>query len=114
MRIVDADKIRQELNPNDWGTPDERWRPEREFGELIDSAPTVDPWYYPHKGEYPPMVAELPTSNPVIVFLRSYDDTGKSTKVYGIDRWCEALRKWDKYKSSPIAWMPFPEPPKEE
>lgn len=53
MRLIDADKLRQRLNPDDWDTPDERWRPEREFGELIDQSPTVDLWHYPSKGEYP-------------------------------------------------------------
>lgn len=28
--------------PEEWGTPDERWRPESEFGEFIKALPKAD------------------------------------------------------------------------
>ena len=106
MRLIDADKLRQRLNPDDWGTPDERWRPEREFGELIDNAPTVDQWHYPSKGELPPKwgfyLVTLEYSDKRFVTLAS---------------WHELERKWHGFNGdwyNPIAWMPLLEPPKEE
>ena len=74
MRLIDADKLRQRLNPDDWGTPDEQWRPEREFGELIDYAPTVDLWHYPSKGEYPLENVLVLMKIPGCYVLGWYDD----------------------------------------
>lgn len=58
MRLIDADAlvIMLGLKPDEWNTPDERWRPESEFGMWIINAPTIEPkrgqWYitdaYPH------------------------------------------------------------------
>lgn len=41
-RYVNAEKIEQFLHREDWQTPDERWRPESEFGAFIDSLPDED------------------------------------------------------------------------
>lgn len=45
MRLIDADAlvIMLGLKPDEWGTPDERWRPESEFGLWIINAPTIEP-----------------------------------------------------------------------
>lgn len=45
MRCIDADAlvIMLGLKPDEWGTPDERWRPESEFGLRIINAPTIEP-----------------------------------------------------------------------
>ena len=46
MRLIDADKLRNAwTNEEDFGTPDERWRPESEFARIIDAQPTVDKIY---------------------------------------------------------------------
>ena len=43
--------------PEEWGTPDERWRPESEFGEFINALPAADvkpvvkgKWKYRNEG----------------------------------------------------------------
>lgn len=41
-RYIDADQIEKYVTREDHGTPDERWRPEREFCAIIDSIPTAD------------------------------------------------------------------------
>lgn len=41
-RFIDADKIEPFLHRNEWGTPDECWRPESEFGKFIDVLSTAD------------------------------------------------------------------------
>lgn len=45
MRLIDADAlvIMLGLKPDEWNTPDERWRPESEFGLWIINAPTAEP-----------------------------------------------------------------------
>lgn len=32
MRLIDADALEKYMKRDEWGTPDERWRPESEFG----------------------------------------------------------------------------------
>lgn len=71
-------------------------------------------WHYPSKGEYPPVGEFDATSHLVLVFWWNTDCNGKKAKVYGLDRWCEQHKEWDSYPQHPIAWMPLPEPPKEE
>lgn len=44
MRLIDADALEKWMKRDDWGTPDERWRPESEFGAIIDAQPTVGEW----------------------------------------------------------------------
>lgn len=43
MRLIDADALLKALrvNEDEWGTPDETWKPEREYGEAIKIAPTI-------------------------------------------------------------------------
>lgn len=41
-RYIDADQIEKYVTREDHGTPDERWRPEREFCAIIDSIPAAD------------------------------------------------------------------------
>ena len=43
MDLIDRDELKKVLNikPEDWNTPDERWRPESEFGKAIDAMPTI-------------------------------------------------------------------------
>lgn len=41
-RFIDADKLEQFLHPDEWGTPDECWRPESEFGKIVRYIPTAD------------------------------------------------------------------------
>ena len=41
-RYIDANKIEPFLHRDEWGTPDETWRPEHEFGNFIDAIHTAD------------------------------------------------------------------------
>ena len=41
-KYIDADKIERFIRRDEWQTPDERWRPESEFGAFIDALPAED------------------------------------------------------------------------
>ena len=44
---IDAEKLKRCLHQEDFGTPDERWRPESEFASLVDAQPdTNNEWIY--------------------------------------------------------------------
>ncbi|MBQ7124915.1 MAG: hypothetical protein IJP16_05005 [Clostridia bacterium] len=46
-RYIDAEKLKQDLHQEDFGTPDERWRPESEFAILVDAQPDANNgWIY--------------------------------------------------------------------
>ena len=39
---IEREAARAWLHEEDFGTPDERWRPESEFGALVDALPAAD------------------------------------------------------------------------
>ena len=41
-RYIDAEKLERFFKRDEWNTPDERWRPESEFGRFVDCVPTED------------------------------------------------------------------------
>lgn len=41
-RYIDKEKLERFFNRYEWGTCDERWRPESEFGKFVDAIPTAD------------------------------------------------------------------------
>lgn len=41
-RYIDADVLMKLLHTDDFGTPDERWKPESEFARMIEATPTAD------------------------------------------------------------------------
>lgn len=41
-KYIDADLIEPFIKREEWNTPDERWRPESEFGRFIDAIPPAD------------------------------------------------------------------------
>lgn len=45
MRLINAEDviIRLHVDPEEWGTPDERWRPEHEYAMAIMTSPEIDP-----------------------------------------------------------------------
>lgn len=49
-RYIDAEKLERFFKRDEWGTPDERWRPESEFGRFVDTVPTEDvaPFVHAH------------------------------------------------------------------
>ncbi len=42
--------------PEEWGTPDERWRPESEYGAMLEALPAAEP----RKGKWTPCSEKLP------------------------------------------------------
>lgn len=41
--LINREDALRFTNPEDWGTPDERWRPESEYGRYIQSLPPAEP-----------------------------------------------------------------------
>lgn len=41
-KYINAEKLKLFLHPENFGTPDEQWRPESEWAALIDAIPTED------------------------------------------------------------------------
>lgn len=41
-RYIDAEKLKAHLHREDFYTPDERWKPESEFANMIEATPTAD------------------------------------------------------------------------
>ena len=41
-RYIDKEKLERFFNRYEWGTCDERWMPESEFGKFVDAIPTAD------------------------------------------------------------------------
>lgn len=39
---IKREDVMKLFKPEEWGTPDERWRPESEFGLLINTIPSAD------------------------------------------------------------------------
>lgn len=50
MRTIDADELKKMFPDKGEGA----WTYNITAKAYIDAAPTVDPWHYPSKGEYPP------------------------------------------------------------
>lgn len=96
--------------PEDWGTPDERWRPESEYGKFIESLPPADQW--------------IPCSERLPKEKKTYwvcTDTGYQCEcrftdnVYGLGVGALGWKVFDIPRfSRVIAWMELPEPYKEE
>lgn len=96
MRKINADELEKWMDRDDWGSPDERWRPESEFGAIIDAQPTVDGWIsvderLPEKGV-----------KVLICWDTGYVNIGDRFLI------CQYLN--DKEITH---WMPLPEPPEE-
>ena len=45
MRLINAEEVimRLRVDPEEWGTPDESWLPEREYAMAIMTSPEIDP-----------------------------------------------------------------------
>lgn len=41
-KYINTEQIEQYLHREEFGTPDERWRPESEFAAIVDSIPAAD------------------------------------------------------------------------
>ena len=40
--LISRSALMAHFKQDEWGTPDERWRPEREFGRMVMTAPAVE------------------------------------------------------------------------
>ena len=101
MRLIDADELLARLETTD-----------RYFMVKydIERSPTVDQWHYPSKGEYPTEDGfYFVTCDPLFegghrfVCMCSYASTE--------NRWIDS-RGYTEH--CVVAWMPLPDPPKEE
>ena len=75
---------------------------------LIDQVPTVDQWHYPSKGELPPNGGDY-----LIYMVYEGREFIRVGQYFGETGWYTDLGEVYGYWT-PIAWMPLPEPPKEE
>lgn len=105
MRLIDADALLEVLRvrEDEWNTPDETWRPEREYGNAIKNAPTIDaaPRWIPCSERLPELRTEclitfLSWSGYPVIDIDSYDYDGEDG--------------WFSHMDKVIAWMPLPEP----
>lgn len=121
-RLINANALEKWMKRDDWGTPDERWRPESEFGAIIDAQPTVGEWISVRErlpeedGEY---LAGWYGSDEVVLARFTRDCFGMHFRLldpekehrpafyYEDDEWgtCE----WEDIE----CWMQKPVPPKE-
>lgn len=97
MRLIDADALKKEIRENDpFGGMNYEW--------YIDHAPTIDTAYPWHR-----VGDELPPPNKTVLVCNIWRDVnGEPHKVITMDSFTISPR------DSVIAWMPLPEPPKED
>ena len=98
MRLIDADELLGMLSKG------------YETKRALDLLPTIDQWHYPSRGEYP-----TETDDYLLIVKQ------ESMRVFAIGGYFVLEKKWQyvtcNYEEGcdePIAWMPLPEPPKEE
>ena len=107
MRTIDADELIKVIQKRWGGVPLLSTKAIDQAGMIIsdiDAQPTIDPWHYPSRGEYPTENGEY------FVTVIRYKETGEMVVDTDVDRWNGF--SWCYFE--PIAWMPLPEPPKEE
>ena len=78
---------------DDWGTPDERWRPESEYGRYIETLPTAEQ-------QWIPISKKQPENSGLYLTTTMYGE------VYA-DYWNSI--NFDRTELV-IAWMPLPKP----
>ena len=99
---------------DDWGTPDERWRPESEYGRYIETLPTAEPQWIPcderlpEKDDYKSCIECLDGA------VWYFTENG----TMGLGYYYKSTKEWSttddlKTDGKVIAWMPLPKPYKE-
>ena len=97
--------------PEEWGTPDERWRPESEFGAMLEALPSAQ-----QEQRWIPVSERLPQYDGEKYLVTYYAEKIGRTRI-GIS-YCYANREgfWSNiplgYKV--VAWCELPEPYKGE
>lgn len=114
--LISRSALMAHFKQDEWGTPDERWRPEREFGRMVLNAPAVDA-----EPRWIPCSERLPEDGrQVLVYARSvhfalakYEEMREADGTYK-KQWVtfDAWKPFYKIKEV-IAWMPLPEPYRE-
>ena len=104
MRLIDADELKKMFPDKGEGS----WTYNITAKAYIDAQPAVDQWHYPSKGELPPNGGDY------LVYIK-YEDREyiRVGQYFGETGWYTDLGEVYGYWT-PIAWMPLPEPPKEE
>lgn len=97
--------------PEEWGTPDERWRTEGEFGAMLEALPSAQQWI--------PVEERLPEDYADVLawfeYYR-YGDYNSMYQMHGIGSYASEYNSWlingetGWHKLRVIAWMPLPEP----
>lgn len=85
--------------PEDWGTPDERWRPESEYGAMIGALPPAQQWI--------PVAERMPEQRDLVLIMYY---TNKGRHFYGVDFYNGV----GFITENVTHWMPLPDPPKGE
>ena len=103
MRLIDKDKLIKAIEKYEQECEDILIEPSFYGVEnIINQTPTIDPWHYPSRGE-------LPTeSGNYLCAVSYYYETRVETVYYSAE-----AEQWGSMNRV-IAWMPLPEPPKEE
>ena len=104
MRIIDADELERRIRE-----AEKIFYNSEDVGiaiDCIDATKTISEWHYPSKGELPDKTDDY------LVYLER-DGVGNiviGTYYVGAEEWCYCGDEM----LEPVAWMPLPEPPKEE
>lgn len=70
---IEREAVKAWLHEEDFGTPDERWRPESEFGTMVDALPAADVVEVKH-GEWKKRGNELKCSCCKLICYSNNDD----------------------------------------
>lgn len=81
-RYIDADKLIAYLHREDFHTPDERWKPESEFANIIEATPTADVEEVRH-GHWEYNRHQAPNEKLYFCSLCAYGESD-----YGMDKYC--------------------------
>ena len=92
--------------PYEWGTPDERWRPESEYGEYIRALPTASSWI--------PCSERLPEVDEYVLVTNIDANISIARKIIGYDCAWFFIEGYLSTTEEVIAWMPLPAPWKGE
>jgi len=97
--------------PEDWGTPDERWRPESEYGAMLKALPSAQQWIlcndrlpFAEYGESKSVLACLENGTMIVLYFDGGNWCYPTGEPYiGINR-------ENGWHNRVVAWMPLPEP----
>lgn len=120
MRLINAEDviIRLHVDPEEWGTPDERWLPEHEYAMAIMTSPEIDSVKH---GRWIPCKERLPEIGDTYIVTGIQKDPHEKgwhyfvdvASNYGdyIDDYWDTFNDWvEGQETHIVAWMPLPKP----